>query len=57
MRLWDLESMEAASYQAHPGGTAGWGEDRLGVERTEQGPLDCPQREEVLSGGRGGGGS
>lgn len=42
---------EPHPYQARPTGTAEWGEDRLAVERTEQGPLDSPQQEEVLRGG------
>lgn len=45
-RAWELHP-----YQAYPGGTAEWGEARLGVERTEQDPLGSSQQEEVLGGG------
>lgn len=45
------ETGELHPYQAHPGGTAEWGEARLGVERTEQDPPGSSQQEEVLGGG------
>lgn len=42
MRLWDLESTGAASLSGSSQGHSRMGEDRLAVERTKQGPLDCP---------------